>query len=82
MLINYSCVNFWLFVSLFLFNVFVMLLILLWCTFLLGEVAVDLQWYWTYLIPRFTHAGLTTRYRTKSLYKSILCSQGYTIYSL
>jgi len=41
MLINCLCVNFWLFVLLFLFNVFVRLL--LWCTFLLGEVAVDLD---------------------------------------
>jgi len=43
MLINCLCLIFWLFVLLFLFNVFVMLSLLLWCTFVLGEVAVDLD---------------------------------------
>jgi len=30
----------------------------------------------------FTHAGLTTRYRTESLFKLFLCCQGHAIYSL
>jgi len=28
----------------------------------------------------FTHAGLTTTYRKKNLYKSILCCQGHAMY--
>jgi len=30
----------------------------------------------------FTHAGLTTKYRTKISYKSIIYCQGYAIYTV